>query len=123
MPETKFTAMMNVLVPFMLPTMVPHAMFCGNEAKGLFRHYLPALVTNRIINREFNGHLSKVISLLKQDDTFMICSVHGSNAFVCTDHGSTHIVKFAIVEKGVDALTDMTEWHKSNFPDVDLQLV
>lgn len=106
----------------MLPVMVPHATFRANDARALFRAYLPALVAHRIINREFTGHLSRVNLLLKEEETFMICSVCGTNAFVCTDHGSTHTIEAVMDDQGADALMDMMEWHASNFPGVDLRM-
>tara|TARA_X000000368_G_scaffold26794_1_gene20214 strand:+ start:552 stop:902 length:351 start_codon:yes stop_codon:yes gene_type:complete len=113
---------MIALMALMLTAMVPHATFRANDARALFYTYLPLLVTNRIINKELNGHLSKVISLLKTEESFMICSVRGTNAFVCTDNGSTHILEAVMIDQGVDALMDMMEWHASNFPGVDLRM-
>ena len=103
-------------------TPVPHAVFRGNDAKALFKTYLPSLVAHRIINKEFNGHLSKVISLLKQENAFMICSVNSTSAFVCTDNGSTHIVEAVIFENKDDALFDMESWHNVRFPKVTLDV-
>ncbi len=115
--------MLPILVSALLSfTPVPHAIFQGNDAKALFKSYLPSLVANRIINKEFNGHLSKVISLLKQENAFMICSTDNTSAFVCSDHGSTHIVEAVIFEKGENAFPNMEGWHDVRFPDVTLDL-
>lgn len=104
-----------------LAMVVPHATFRGTEAKVLFRNYLPGLVANRIIHNEFNGHLSKVISLLKQDNAFIVCS-NTNNAFVCTDNGSTHVIEAVIFEDGDDALMDLKNWHDTHFHNVSLEL-
>lgn len=100
----------------------PHATFRGNEAKALFRNQLPTLITNRIINQEFNGHLSKVIALLKQDNVFMVCSAENDNMFVCSDHGSTHVVEAVVYENREDALMKLQDWHEAHFRNVSLEL-
>ena len=114
--------MIPILLSLLSFTPVPHAVFRGNDAKALFKTYLPLLVAQRIINKEFNGHLSKVISLLKQENAFMICSANSTNAFVCSNNGSTHIVEAIIFESREDALFEMEQWHNIRFPDVTLEL-
>lgn len=114
--------MMAMLMSVVLSAVVPHRTFRAKSARVVFRNYLPVLVANRVVNCEFNGHLSRIISLLKQDDVFMVCSLRSNSAFVCTDLGSTHVIEATLIDRGSDALTDMMEWHTSEYPHVDLQM-